>query len=124
MDETKLTAALPNLDVQILHRALPDQSGEAISITLTATPSFDAAAAALLPPLATTFLPGAFLSGGSIPLLPPFLAQTGTAGTGAEGAASIAQLWLAPARLWMELAQRAWAPWLAMAALRRVSDEP
>ncbi|MCW2246063.1 hypothetical protein M2352_001654 [Azospirillum fermentarium] len=122
MDETKLTAALPNLDVQILHRTLPDQGGEAISITLTATPSFDAAAAAFLPGLAA----GAFLPGARGPLALPFPPHAffPQAAAGGEGAGSAAELWLAPLRLWMELTQRAWAPWLAMTALRRVSDEP
>lgn len=123
MDETKLTAALPNLDVQILHRTLPDQRGEAISITLTATPSFDAAAAAFLPGLAA----GAFLPGGRGPLALPFsphafFSQPAAGGEGAAAAA--AELWLAPLRLWVEMTQRAWAPWLALTALRRVSDEP
>jgi len=51
MEETKLTAALPNLDVQIVHRALPEQNAEAISITFTATPNFEAAAKMLGPNL-------------------------------------------------------------------------
>ncbi|PWC43133.1 hypothetical protein [Azospirillum sp. TSO22-1] len=51
MDETKLTAALPNLDVQIVHRALPEQNAEAISITFTATPNFEAASRMLAPNL-------------------------------------------------------------------------
>lgn len=119
MDETKLTAALPNLDVQILHRTLPDHSGEAVSITLTATPSFDAAVAAMVPSLAAAMLSGGF-SGGRAPLPLPFFPQTGT---GADGTGVVlAQMWLAPMRLWMEAAQRAWEPWLAMTALRRMSD--
>lgn len=51
MEETKLTAALPNLDVQIVHRALPEQNAEAISITFTATPDFETAAKMLAPNL-------------------------------------------------------------------------
>lgn len=51
MDETTLTAALPNLDVQIVHRALPEENAEVISITLKATPGFDAAVGMLAPSL-------------------------------------------------------------------------
>lgn len=50
MTETKLNAALPNLDVEIVHRRLPDHNAEAMTIHLRATPSF-AATAGLLPPL-------------------------------------------------------------------------
>ncbi|MDQ2102204.1 hypothetical protein [Azospirillum isscasi] len=42
MEETKLTAALPNLDIQILHRDDPERGAETIAIQITATPSFDA----------------------------------------------------------------------------------
>ncbi|QCP50254.1 hypothetical protein FAZ95_14330 [Trinickia violacea] len=48
MDQTKLTAHLPTVDVEITRRTLPDQNAEAISIHITATPSFDAAARWLL----------------------------------------------------------------------------
>lgn len=51
MEETKLTAALPNLDVQILHRAYPEQNAEAISITFTATPNFETVGKMLAPNL-------------------------------------------------------------------------
>lgn len=51
MEETKLTAALPNLDVQIVHRACPEQNAEAISITFTATPDFATVGRMLAPNL-------------------------------------------------------------------------
>ena len=51
MEETKLTAALPNLDVQIVHRAYPDENAEAISITFKATPNFEAVRTMLAPNL-------------------------------------------------------------------------
>ncbi|HYG90874.1 MAG TPA: hypothetical protein VD978_31980 [Azospirillum sp.] len=51
MEETKLTAALPNLDVQIVHRAFPEENAEAISITFTATPNFEAVSKMLAPNL-------------------------------------------------------------------------
>ncbi|SOE98095.1 hypothetical protein SAMN05446635_6056 [Burkholderia sp. OK233] len=44
MDQTKLTAHLPTVDVEITRHALPEQNAEAITIHVTATPSFDAAA--------------------------------------------------------------------------------
>lgn len=109
MDETKLTAALPNLDIQILHRALPDDGAEAISITVKATPSFDAVAAQFLPSLM-----GAAL--GPLPLALPF-GPGGLSGSGT--AASMAGVWLAPLRMWTDMAHRFWAPWLALASLRR-----
>lgn len=43
MTETKLTGTLPNMVVEITHRAEPDGSAEHMTIQLTATPSFDAA---------------------------------------------------------------------------------
>ncbi|MFM0558022.1 hypothetical protein P0D69_44980 [Paraburkholderia sediminicola] len=48
MDQTKLTAHLPTVDVEITRRTLPEQNAEAITIHITATPSFDAAARWLL----------------------------------------------------------------------------
>lgn len=51
MEETKLTAALPNLDVQIVHRAYPDENAEAISITFRATPDFETVGKMLAPNL-------------------------------------------------------------------------
>ncbi|SAL59856.1 hypothetical protein AWB67_02879 [Caballeronia terrestris] len=55
MDETKLTAHLPAIDVEITRRTLPDQNAEGITIHITATPSFDAARWLLLP-FASPFL--------------------------------------------------------------------
>ncbi|WP_181449472.1 hypothetical protein [Azospirillum thermophilum] len=40
MEETKLTAALPNLDIQILHRE--EENAEIIAVQFKATPSFEA----------------------------------------------------------------------------------
>ena len=42
MDETRAVARLPNLDIEILHRHLPDEDAEQLAISLKATPSFDA----------------------------------------------------------------------------------
>ena len=42
MDETRAVAHLPNLDIEILHRQLPDQGAEQLRISLRAQPSFEA----------------------------------------------------------------------------------
>jgi hypothetical protein len=41
-DETKAVARLPGLDIEIVHRRSPLGDAEEISISLQATPSFDA----------------------------------------------------------------------------------
>ena len=51
MDETKLTAALPNLDIVVLHREDRERGAETITISVTATPSFEAVRAAIGPSL-------------------------------------------------------------------------
>jgi hypothetical protein len=48
MDQTTLTAHLPTIDVEITRRLLPEQNAEGITIHITATPSFDAAARLLM----------------------------------------------------------------------------
>jgi hypothetical protein len=42
MDETTARAELPNLDIEIRHRRLPEEHAEYLSISLRATPSFGA----------------------------------------------------------------------------------
>ena len=42
MDETKITAKLPNLDVEITRREFPDDNAETITLRMTAVPSFEA----------------------------------------------------------------------------------
>ncbi|MDH3661765.1 MAG: hypothetical protein OEU92_17345 [Alphaproteobacteria bacterium] len=42
MEDTKITAKLPHLDVEIRQRALPDELGEELTIRVQATPSFNA----------------------------------------------------------------------------------
>lgn len=49
MDETKVTATLPNLDIEMTRRAAPDGRSELVTIQMRATPSFDAFAQALSP---------------------------------------------------------------------------
>ena len=47
IDETRAVANLPGLDIEIRHRRAPEEDAELVSITMRATPSFDAFAAAL-----------------------------------------------------------------------------
>ena len=42
VDATTATAHLPGLDIEIVHRRLPDGDAEQILISLQATPSFEA----------------------------------------------------------------------------------
>ena len=42
MDETRATARLPHLDIEIVHRQLPEERAEQLAISLRASPSFDA----------------------------------------------------------------------------------
>jgi hypothetical protein len=41
-DETRATARLPGLDIEIVHRRSPEGDAEQISINLRAVPSFEA----------------------------------------------------------------------------------
>lgn len=41
-DTTRATASLPGLEIEIVHRRPRESEGEALSITLQATPSFEA----------------------------------------------------------------------------------
>ena len=51
MEDTKITAKLPHLDLEIRHRELPEDGAEEIIIRMQATPSFDAVGASLMPAL-------------------------------------------------------------------------
>ena len=42
-DETRATARLPNLDIEILHRRAWNGDAEQVQVTLTGTPSLEAA---------------------------------------------------------------------------------
>ncbi|PWC37449.1 hypothetical protein [Azospirillum sp. TSO35-2] len=95
-DETTLTASLPNLEIQIIHRDCPEENAEVIAIQFRATPSFDAMRGLLAPSLMT-------------PLL---LGGPGIGAAGMPSSTPLADLWLAPMRLWGEMVRQAWAPWL------------
>ncbi|MCG8595326.1 MAG: hypothetical protein MI785_13330 [Kiloniellales bacterium] len=51
MEDTKITANVPNLQIEIRRRDLPEENAEAMTIHLRASPSFDAVARTLLPAL-------------------------------------------------------------------------
>ena len=42
MDETKVNARLPNLDIEIVRREYPEDHAEVMTVRMTATPSFQA----------------------------------------------------------------------------------
>lgn len=84
MDETKLTADLPNLRVELLHRAAEDGSGEVMTIQLHATPNFRQAL-----PLAGSAL-GAFAAPWALDTL------------------------AAPWALWLQAGQALMAPWAGL----------
>lgn len=42
MDETRIIAHLPNLEIQLVHRQDPPNGAETVGIQLRATPSFEA----------------------------------------------------------------------------------
>jgi hypothetical protein len=46
-DTTRATARLPGLDIELVHRRLPDGTGEQVRVTLQAMPSFAAFGRAL-----------------------------------------------------------------------------
>lgn len=47
MDETRMTARLPRLDIEMVRRTLPGENAEAVTLHIKATPSFEAAAGML-----------------------------------------------------------------------------
>lgn len=78
MDETKLTAALPGLDVTIVRRDLPEEGAEAIAVTLKATPSFDAVLGMLALPVALSVAPLRMWAGLAQQAWSPWLAMMST----------------------------------------------
>ena len=98
MTDTKLTARLPNLDVEMTRSQAPDGQAETITMRMTATPSFDAFGEHLVRhPEAV----GALFAG---PLqqmvhMNPFLNPA-----------------INPMMAWAQMAQAVWAPWLGHAS--------
>lgn len=109
-DETTLTAHLPNLEIQIRHREAGEDGAEVIAIQFRATPSFDAVAGLLAPALMNPLL----LAGpaGGKPGTNPF------GGNPMASAAGMAEMWMAPMRLWGEMVRQAWAPWVQLTQRR------
>lgn len=101
MDETKLTADLPTMNVEIVHRATPDGRGEMVTIQLNATPDFRTA----LPLVA------------GMAQLPLMLAQSAPSSPLDVWASSPLALWSkGPLAAWSQAAQAMMAPWAALAA--------
>ncbi len=90
MEETKITAKLPSLDVEITRRELPEENAETITLRMTAVPSFDAVFDGLMKP-------------GMLPLAPL------TANLAMNPWLSV---WSTPMLAWSHWAKVAWAPWL------------
>lgn len=98
MEETKLTAALPNLDIQILHREDPERGAEVIALQITATPSFDAVRGLFGPALMNPMLMNPVLNPAANPMTGhPMMA-----------------FWTAPMQMWAGMMRQAWAPWLGL----------
>lgn len=94
MEETKITAHLPTLDVEIAHRELPEANAETITLRMTAVPSFEAFADHLTKP-------GGFpiMSLGPAFMMTPWMNP-----------------WANPLLAWTRLTQAAWAPLLKQMA--------
>lgn len=92
MDETKITAKLPHLDVEMTREEPGPGKPEVITMRLTATPSMDAFGEHLSKGL-PFFGPAAALS-----MMQPLMAQTNPM--------------LAPMQAWTKMVQDAWAPFL------------
>lgn len=105
-DETTLTAHLPKLEIQIRHREAGEDGAEVIAIQFRATPSFDAVAGLLAPALMNPLLLAGPVGG------KPGAARFG--GNPMASAAGMAEMWMAPMRLWGEMVRQAWAPWVQM----------
>ncbi|RQS63664.1 hypothetical protein DID96_29260 [Burkholderia sp. Bp8963] len=90
MGQTKLTAHLPAVEVEITRHELPERNAEAMTILITATPSFDATAQWLL-------------QSGVFPLAAPLSFW-------AEAIQAWQRAWYP--RGWDQLWQPVWQPWL------------
>lgn len=86
MTETKLTAKLPHLDVEMTRAEHPDGGAEVITMRMTAVPSFEAFGDHLVD-RALPFTPMAMMAPWMSPQMNPMLA-------------------------WAQMAQAAWAPFL------------
>lgn len=95
MDETKFTADLPRLDVEIVRRDHPEEQAEVVTIEMRATPSFRAVSGHL----ASTPM------GQMTMLLAMPLAWS-----------------VMPMALWARSLEAAWRPWLALNPARAWGD--
>lgn len=90
MTETKVTAKLPHLDVEMTRAEHPDGGAEVITMRMTAVPSFEAFADHLTD-RALPFTPMAMMAPWMNPATNPML-------------------------VWAQMAQAVWAPWLGQTA--------
>ncbi|MBY8974275.1 hypothetical protein KHP62_00550 [Rhodobacteraceae bacterium NNCM2] len=90
MTETKITAKLPHLDVEMTKAEHPDGGAEVITMRLTAVPSFDAFAG---------HLSGRALPFGPMAMMAPLMSAP-----------------MNPMLAWAEMARAVWAPFLPPAA--------
>lgn len=56
MEETRITASVAKLDVEIVRKDYPEDNAEVMTIRLTASPSFEAVSRSLVAPLTTAMM--------------------------------------------------------------------
>ncbi|WP_420347289.1 hypothetical protein [Pelagibius sp.] len=98
MEETKITAKLPHLDVEITRRDLPEENAETITLRMTAVPSLGAFADHLA-------------KQGSLPFLSLVAASMMNPWSNPWS-----NPWANPVLMWTRLTQAAWAPWMQQMA--------
>ncbi|HIP79598.1 MAG TPA: hypothetical protein EYH07_14200 [Kiloniellaceae bacterium] len=108
MEETKITAKLPHLDVEITRRDLPEENAETITLRMTAVPSLGAFADHLAK---QGSLP--FLSLGAASMMNPWANPWSNAWSNPWS-----NPWANPLLTWARLTKAAWAPWMQHMALQ------
>ena len=75
IDDTRAVARLPNLEIEIRHRKVPEEGAEYLALSLRATPSLNAAALWLDPlwPMRMLVAMNPWLTAWRWPMLPAFL---------------------------------------------------
>ncbi len=92
MSDTRMTASLPTLDVEMVRRDHPEENAESVTLTIKATPNFDATVG-LLAPVALAQLSS--------------IASNATLGPAAAFAAN-------PFAVWARFVEALWRPWLGL----------
>lgn len=102
MHDIRVTANLPQLDVEIVREKFPEDGNEVMTIRMRATPSFRQVADTMVPRLLGAALP-------ALPA-PTFAAASMT-------------MWTLPLMLWSQMARAAWSPMVSMiGAMQAVAD--